>query len=106
MTDKLQIGQTAVWGVFIGAAYGYYRSKGTPFEKSAVTKWALALGALGGATAFLHSHLGKDSLENLPFGAPPPPSPVVTRGTFAGYPRPLHHTQDADVHQHHEETRT
>lgn len=91
-----QIDQAAVWGVLLGGAYGYFRGHGLESERT--VKYA-ALGALGfAAFAALSFKLGQgvSRTEHARLGPPPPPSPVVTRGAFAGLPRPLFNTEDEE----------
>ena len=93
-----QIGQAAAWGVLLGGVYGYFRGRGLR-ETDRTVKYAAA-GALGfAAFAALSFKLGQgvsraEHARLGPLGPPPPPSPVVTRGAFAGLPRPLFNTED------------
>lgn len=92
-----QVGQAAAWGVLLGGAYGFFRGRGLR-ESERTVKYA-ALGALGFATfAALSYKLGQgvSRAEHARLGPPAPPSPVVTRGTFAGMPRPLFNTEDEE----------
>jgi len=104
-SSDLDIFQPAVLGMVVGAALGYYRGRGTPLERSKVLKLSL-MGALLGAGVTVASRLIMNSETVMTSALPPPPSPIVTRGAFAGLPRPLHNTLDAAAHQHQEETKT
>jgi hypothetical protein len=110
-----QIGQAAAWGALLGGVYGFFLVRGAPpgggrivstgshtwrllGEGEAAAKYA-ALGALGfAAFAALSYKLGQgvSRSEHARLGPPAPPSPVVTRGAFAGLPRPLFNTEDGE----------
>ena len=89
-----QIGQAAAWGVVVGGVYGYLRGRGLG-EQGRTVKYA-GFGALGFAVfAALSYKLGQvvSQTEHASLGPPAPLSPVVTRGSFAGLPRPLFHAR-------------
>lgn len=92
-----QISEAAAWGVLLGGVYGYFRGRGLR-ESDRTVKYA-AVGALGfAAFAALSFKLGQtvSRTEHARLGPPAPPSPVVTRGAFAGLPRPLFNTEDEE----------
>ena len=79
------------WGVVLGGAFEYWRSHKRPSGERHVAKYA-ALGGLGLATfSALVYEAGKktSAAEHAYFHIPAPEVPVVTRGAFAGMPRPL-----------------
>ena len=67
-------------------------SGGTAWVATIAMEGSFAAGSVMGMMAL------RDNMEaegKWPYGTPP--TPVVTRGAFAGYPRPLYNTEDAHV---------
>jgi hypothetical protein len=108
-----QIGQAAAWGALLGGVYGLFLVRGPGgsrivpvgavswkvFGEGETTAKYAALGALGfAAFAALSYKLGQgvSRAEHTRLGPPAPPSPIVTRGAFAGLPRPLFNTEDEE----------
>lgn len=94
---KLDIVQMLALGAGIGAGY----QLGRVYPSTATVAKGAAIGALAAGVLSL---LLREP-EVVAAAAAAPPSPVVTRGAFAGLPRPLYNTSDAARH-HHEETGT
>jgi hypothetical protein len=98
MTDSPLI-TNAMKGALLGAALGYFEisiSRRPSAEQSVLRYGAYGAGIGALITLFFESQRASP-------GAAPivvvPPSPVVTKGYFAGSPRPLYHTQDAREHR-------
>jgi hypothetical protein len=94
MTDSPLI-TNAMKGALLGAALGYFEisiSKRPPAEQSVLRYGAYGAGIGALITLFFESQRSVGSAAPIVIV---PPSPVVTKGYFAGSPRPLYHTQDA-----------
>lgn len=94
MTDSPLI-TNAMKGALLGAALGYFEisvARRPPAEQRVIRYGAYGAGIGALITLFFESQ------KATPVAAPivvVPPSPIVTKGYFAGSPRPLYHTQDA-----------
>jgi hypothetical protein len=98
---KLDLVQALALGAGLGAAYGFGGKAHFPGERSQAVMKGATLGviAAGVLTLLLREP------EEAAHASLPPSTPVVTRGAFAGLPRPLYQASDADRHFH-EETGT
>ena len=98
---KLDLVQMLALGAGLGAAYGFGGKTHFPERRSQAVAKGAALGALAaGVLMFVLREPEAAAHAALPV----PLTPVVTRGAFAGLPRPLY-ASDAARHFH-EETGT
>ena len=92
LAEGPHIWSSAAWGALLGGVFGYAHLARRPEGERHIAKYA-AFGAVGfAAFSALAYGFGRkvSEAEHLSLGLPGPGTPVVTRGAFAGMPRPLH----------------
>lgn len=95
MTDSPLV-TNAMKGALLGAAFGYFSvsiSRRPAGERNVLRYGAYGAGLGALVSLFLDSRAAALA-DRLPIVVVPP-SPIVTKGYFAGAPRPLYHTHDA-----------
>lgn len=92
LAEGPQYGSSAIWGAVIGAAAGFWTIKRR--EPRKMLKYAACGAVINMGLSYVLVALGKKGSayahEHPEVLVQPPPSPVVTKGAFAGAPRALY----------------